>query len=190
MGCWVSAIAAHSADLRRGQLHADGCASKTVLLAQLSFGVVAEHVICHLPSDCRTHASVTVRASHARLCCRRSHSLSLICLLITCFSKSNLSSVQRVQHVLHEGYSIDSTHTEPYANRLSHGLRTFDEFVTTALQHNLLTGKGGFAVSFYVLLKNATAAKAKVPTYRRICKLLCKQSLLVMRRHAVCHLCA
>ena len=47
---------------------------------------------------------------------------------------------------------IDSTHTEPYADRLRHGLRTFDEFVTTALQHNLLTGKGGFAVSFYVLL--------------------------------------
>lgn len=103
-------------------------------------------------------------------------------LLITCFSKSNLSSVQRVQHVLHEGYSIDSTHTEPFADRLSHGLRTFDEFVTTALQHNLLTGKGGFAVSFYVLLKNATAAKAKVPTYRRVRKLLCKQSLLVMHR--------
>ena len=49
------------------QLRADGCASKTVLLAQLSFAVVAEHLTCHLPSDCRTHASVTVRASHARL---------------------------------------------------------------------------------------------------------------------------
>ena len=50
------------------------------------------------------------------------------------------------------GHSIDSTHTEPYADRLSHGLRTFDEFVTTALQHNQ-NGKGGFAVSFYVRLQ-------------------------------------
>jgi hypothetical protein len=40
---------------------------------------------------------------------------------------------------------------------------SFDEFFTTALQHNQ-NGKGGFAVSFYVLLKNATLAIAKVPT--------------------------
>lgn len=73
-------------------------------------------------------------------------------LLITCFKKSKLRTIQRVQHVAQEGYSIDSTHTEPYANRLSHGLRTFDEFVTTALVHNP-TGKGGFAVSFYVQLQ-------------------------------------
>lgn len=73
-------------------------------------------------------------------------------LLITCFQESKLRTIQRVQHVVQEGYSIDSTHTEPYAHRLSHGLRTFDEFVTTALEHNLVTGKGGFAVSFYVLL--------------------------------------
>ncbi len=73
-------------------------------------------------------------------------------LLITCFGKSKLRTIQRVQHVAQEGYSIDSTHTEPYANRLSHGLRTFDEFVTTALVHNP-TGKGGFAVSFYVQLQ-------------------------------------
>ena len=38
MGCWAGVIAAHSADLRCGQLRADSCASKTVLLAQLSFG--------------------------------------------------------------------------------------------------------------------------------------------------------
>ena len=51
-----------------------------------------------------------------------------------------------------QGLSLDSTHTEPYANRLrSWGNRSFDEFVTTALQHNQI-GKGGFAVSFYVLL--------------------------------------
>jgi hypothetical protein len=51
-----------------------------------------------------------------------------------------------------ETLSIDSTHTEPYADRLSFwGNRSFDEFVTTALQHNQI-GKGGFAVSFYVLL--------------------------------------
>ncbi len=73
-------------------------------------------------------------------------------LLITCFQKFKLRTIQRVQHVAQEGYSIDSTHTEPYANRLSHGLRTFDEFVTTALVHNP-TGKGGFAVSFYVQLQ-------------------------------------
>lgn len=104
-------------------------------------------------------------------------------LLITCFSKSNLSSDQRVQHVLHEGYSIDSTHTEPYANRLSHGLRTFDEFVTTALQHNLLTGKGGFAVSFYVQLQmKRNSCESQSANLRRACKLLCKQSLLVMHR--------
>ena len=51
-----------------------------------------------------------------------------------------------MQHIRH---SIDSTHTEPF-DRLSKGY-DFDEFVTTALEHNP-TGKGGFAVSFYVLL--------------------------------------
>jgi hypothetical protein len=67
------------------------------------------------------------------------------------YLKSILRDGQFAEHVLNKGYSIDSTHTEPYANRHSHGLRTFDEFVTTALQHNLVIGKGGFAVSFYVL---------------------------------------
>ena len=81
------------------------------------------------------------------------------------------------------GHSIDSTHTEPYADRLSHGLRTFDEFVTTALQHNLLTGKGGFAVSFYVLLQmKRNSCESQSANLRRACKLLCKQSLLVMHR--------
>jgi hypothetical protein len=40
MGCWQCAIAAHSADLM-----CEHCASKTVLLAQLSFGTVLLEVV-------------------------------------------------------------------------------------------------------------------------------------------------
>jgi hypothetical protein len=47
--CWSGKIAAHSADLRGGLLRCEHCASKKVLLAQLSFGkVLIEVVTCHL----------------------------------------------------------------------------------------------------------------------------------------------
>jgi hypothetical protein len=111
-------------------------------------------------------------------------------LLITCFSKSNLSSVQSAEPVLHEGYSIDSTHTEPckQAQFLGDGLS-----MSSLPQHFSTTkfGKGGFAVSFYVLLllkRNYCGSRSA--NCRRVCKLLCKQSLLVMRRLTARHLCA
>jgi len=80
------------------------------------------------------------------------------------------------------GHSQDSTHTEPSTNRLSFlGNWTFAEFVTTALQHNP-NGQGRFrGLLLCAAIETQQAATAEVPTYRRVCKLLCKQSLLVMQ---------
>ena len=44
-GCWSGKIATHSADLRGGLLRCEHCASKKVLLAQLSFGKVLIEVV-------------------------------------------------------------------------------------------------------------------------------------------------
>jgi hypothetical protein len=59
--------------------------------------------------------------------------------------------------------------------------------VSSLPQHFSTTqmGKGGFAVSFYVLLWNAVSATAEVPTVRSVRKLPCKQGLLVTQRTCV-----
>ena len=88
-----------------------------------------------------------------------------------------------------KGLSLDSTHTEPYTHRLSFlGNRTFAEFVTTALQHNP-NGQGRFRC-LLLCAANETqqSATAEVPTDRRVCKLLCRQGLLVVHEHLVHHL--
>jgi len=88
-----------------------------------------------------------------------------------------------------QGLSLDSTHTEPCAHRLSFlGNRTFAEFVTTALQHNP-NGQGRFR-GLLLCAANETqqSATAEVPTARRGRKLLCRQSLLVVHEHLVHHL--
>ena len=65
------------------------------------------------------------------------------------------------------------------------GNRTFAEFVTTALQHNPM-GKGGLAVSFYVLLlKRNKLRQPKCQLVAGVCKLLCKQGLLVVQWHLI-----
>ena len=56
-----------------------------------------------------------------------------------------------------------------------------------------MSGKGGFAVSFYVLLelKRNSSGQPKVPTIRGVRKLPCGlQSLLVIRRATPHNLCA
>ena len=80
------------------------------------------------------------------------------------------------------GHSQDSTHTEPWSNRLSSlGNRTFAEFVTTALQHNPI-GQGRFrGLLLCAAIETQQAATAEAPTDRRVCKLLCKQCLLVVQ---------
>ena len=89
------------------------------------------------------------------------------------------------------GHSQDSTHTEPSTNRLSFmGKRTFAEFVTTALQHNPI-GQGRFrGLLLCAAIETQQAATAEVPTDRRVCKLLCKQGLLVVQCQFSIHLCA
>ena len=59
--------------------------------------------------------------------------------------------------------------------------------VSSLPQHfsTTISGKGGFAVSFYVLLWNAASAMAEVPTNRSVRKLPCKQGLLVTQRTCV-----
>jgi hypothetical protein len=65
--------------------------------------------------------------------------------------------------------------------------KTFDEFFTTALLHNP-TGKGGFAISFYVLPRNAMLGKAIVPTIPAFASY---QLLLAREAQAhACQLCA
>jgi hypothetical protein len=61
------------------------------------------------------------------------------------------------------------------------GNRTFAEFVTTALQHNPI-GQGRFrGLLLCAAIETQQAATAEVPTDRRVCKLLCKQGLLVVQ---------
>ena len=80
------------------------------------------------------------------------------------------------------GHSQDSTHTEPSTNRLSFlGKRTFAEFVTTALQHNLVRQGRFRGLLLCAAIETQQAATAEVPTGRRVCKLLCKQGLLVVQ---------
>ena len=88
-----------------------------------------------------------------------------------------------------QGLSLDSTHTEPYAYKAQFiGQQTFAEFVTTALQHNLVR-QGRFR-GLLLCAANETqqSATAEVPTGRRVCKLLCRQGLLVVHGHLVHHL--
>ena len=88
-----------------------------------------------------------------------------------------------------QGLSLDSTHTEPCAHRLSFfGQQTFAEFVTTALQHNLVR-QGRFR-GLLLCAANETqqSATAEVPTGRRVCKLLCRQGLLVVHGFLIHHL--
>ena len=80
------------------------------------------------------------------------------------------------------GHSQDSTHTEPSTNRLSFlGNWTFAEFVTTALQHNLVRQGRFRGLLLCAAIETQQAATAEVPTGRRVCKLLCKQGLLVVQ---------
>ena len=98
MGRWGGKISAHNADFSCGQLSYKGL----YLGRDKPFALRYAHTcLCHCVSEpCSLVMSqISFAVAHD--------------LLITCFSKSSLSSVQRVQHVLHEGYSIDSTHTEP-----------------------------------------------------------------------------
>ena len=61
------------------------------------------------------------------------------------------------------------------------GNRTFAEFVTTALQHNLVRQGRFRGLLLCAAIETQQAATAEVPTGRRVCKLLCKQSLLVVQ---------
>ena len=68
------------------------------------------------------------------------------------------------------------------------GQQTFAEFVTTALQHNPV-GQGRFrGLLLCAAIETQQSATAEVPTGRRVCKLLCRQSLLVVHEHLVHHL--
>ena len=59
--------------------------------------------------------------------------------------------------------------------------------VSSLPQHfsTTISGKGGFAISFYVRLWNAMSATAEVPTDRSVRKLPCKQGLLVTQRTCI-----
>ncbi len=61
------------------------------------------------------------------------------------------------------------------------GNRTFAEFVTTALQHNLVRQGRFRGLLLCAAIETQQAATAEVPTGRRVCKLLCKQGLLVVQ---------
>jgi len=79
-----------------------------------------------------------------------------------------------------QGLSLDSTHTEPCAHRLSFGQQTFAEFVTTALQHNLVRQGRFRGLLLCAAIETQQSATAEVPTGCRVCKLLCRQGLLVV----------
>ena len=81
-----------------------------------------------------------------------------------------------------QGLSLDSTHTEPCAHRLSFWATDFRwvRYHSTSAQPN---GKGGFAVSFYVRLWNATVCDSWSANSRRVRKLMWNQCLLVMQWH-------
>jgi hypothetical protein len=65
------------------------------------------------------------------------------------------------------------------------GKWTFAEFFTTALQHNP-NGQGRFCgLLLCAAIETQQAATAEVPTGRRVCKLLCKQGLLVVQWHLI-----
>ena len=75
------------------------------------------------------------RASAARLCCRkhfarRSCSAQHMFFKYSWFKSSNGQTHFSMLSCI--GHSIDSSHTEPWATGSANGLRTFDEFVTTA----------------------------------------------------------
>ena len=80
-----------------------------------------------------------------------------------------------------QGLSLDSTHTEPCTHRLSFVQQTFAEFVTTALQHNLIRQGRFRGLLLCAAIETQQSATAEVPTGRRVCKLLCKQGLLVVQ---------
>ena len=61
------------------------------------------------------------------------------------------------------------------------GKWTFAEFVTTALQHNLVRQGRFRGLLLCAAIETQQAATAEVPTGRRVCKLLCKQGLLVVQ---------
>ena len=68
------------------------------------------------------------------------------------------------------------------------GQHSFAEFVTTALQHNPV-GQGRFrGLLLCAAIETQQSAIAEVPTGRRVCKLLCRQGLLVVHGHWVHHL--
>ena len=89
--------------------------AKTVLLAQLSFGtVLIELVTCHCSCDLHTHTNVSHCVSErCSLVMSQKSFAAAHDLLITCFQKSKLLNGLLAEHVAQEGYSIDSTHTEP-----------------------------------------------------------------------------
>ena len=60
------------------------------------------------------------------------------------------------------------------------GKQTFAEFVTTALQHNLVRQGRFRGLLLCAAIETQQAATAEVPTVRRVYKLLCEQSLFVL----------
>ena len=68
------------------------------------------------------------------------------------------------------------------------GQQTFAEFVTTALQHNLVRQGRFRGLLLCAAIETQQAATAEVPTGRRVCKLLCRQGLLVVHGFLIHHL--
>ena len=80
-----------------------------------------------------------------------------------------------------QGLSLDSTHTEPCAHRLSFLGNTLS--LSSLPQHFSTTKwQGRFrGLLLCAAIETQQAATAEVPTGRRVCKLLCKQGLLVVQ---------
>ena len=79
-------------------------------------------------------------------------------------------------------------HWALYAQAQFFGQHSFAEFVTTALQHNLIRQGRFRGLLLCAAIETQQSATAEVPTARRGRKLLCRQGLLVVHEFLIHHL--